>query len=125
MCAANYRRPFALILSVIATGLLIPLVTARADVSAKNLQMSSVASSSAASLPPPSVPPAPPFKQCPAIGANTSCSILLYIDTDGSLKVVSDPSQGPYDGSDDPLVGIQNNSSKTIDKIVLKGSQAI
>jgi hypothetical protein len=61
-----------------------------------------------------SMPPAPPFTQCPAIGADTSCGVLLYIDTDGSLKALSDPSQGPYDGSDDTLIGIVNSSSKAV-----------
>jgi hypothetical protein len=74
---------------------------------------------------PGSTPPSAPFRQCPAIGADTSCAILLYIDTDGSLKALTDPSQGPYDGEDDTLVGIVNNSSKTVDKIVLRSSQAV
>jgi len=49
----------------------------------------------------------------------------LLIDTDGSLRVKSDPRQGPYDGADDTLFAVQNNSPKSIAAIPLRGSQAI
>ena len=65
--------------------------------------------------------PEPPFNQCPAVGQNTSCGILIFIDTDGSLRILYDPSQGPYDGIEDTLVGVQNNSNKTIQSIPLYG----
>ena len=54
-----------------------------------------------------------PFNQCPSIGANTACAIL--IEWDGSTFTASvDPSQGPYDSVEDTLVGIQNNSQNMI-----------
>ncbi len=64
--------------------------------------------------------PVPPFNQCPAIGADSACGILIYIDYDGSLRVKTDPSQGPFDGFDDTLIGVQNNSNHTILSIPLK-----
>jgi hypothetical protein len=68
-----------------------------------------------------SLAPEPPFTQCPAVGQDTSCGILIVIDTDGSLRVFYDPSQGPYDGIEDTLVGVVNNSSKTVLSIPLYG----
>jgi hypothetical protein len=59
-------------------------------------------------------PPSPPFTQCPAVGASASCSVLIVINADGSATVLTDPSQGAFDGSEDTLVGVQNNSNKAI-----------
>jgi hypothetical protein len=67
----------------------------------------------------------PPFTQAPPVGADTSAAILLLIDTDGSLRVFTDPSQGPFDSIEDTLFGVQNNSTKSISAIPLKGSQTI
>jgi hypothetical protein len=67
----------------------------------------------------------PPFTQCPAIGADTSCAILITIGTNGSLRVAADPAQGPFDGVEDTLIGVQNNSSHTILSIPLSGPSAI
>jgi hypothetical protein len=57
--------------------------------------------------------PTPPFNQCPAIGADTSCGILIVFNADGSITTYGDPTQGPYDGIDDTLLGVQNNSATT------------
>jgi lysophospholipase L1-like esterase len=65
--------------------------------------------------------PAPPFNQCPAIGAAPSCDILLVVNPDQSISVLGDPSVGPYDGGDDTLVGIVNNSSASIAAITVSG----
>ena len=54
----------------------------------------------------------PPFTQCPPVGLSNSCAVLIVI-TDSGLTVLSDTSQGTYDGNDDTLVGVVNNSSKT------------
>src|SRR2546427_222238 len=67
----------------------------------------------------------PPFTQCPPVGADTGCAILLVIDAAGSLRVHADPSQGPFDGIEDTLVGVQNNSNKAIDSIPLKAATPI
>jgi hypothetical protein len=67
------------------------------------------------------VAPTPPFHQCPSVGADTGCAILLYIDKTGSLRVFDDPAQGPYDLAEDTLVGVQNDSQNPIPSIPLSG----
>lgn len=71
----------------------------------------------------PSIPLAP-FHECPALGANTSCGLLIVINPDGSSNVYADDTQGPYDGGDDTLVGIWNNSSHTVNSIPLSSTGA-
>ena len=63
----------------------------------------------------------PPFKQCPAVGADSSCEILIVINSDRTVSVLSDPSLGPYDGGDDTLVGVQNNSSSSVPALTVIG----
>jgi hypothetical protein len=58
------------------------------------------------------------FTQCPAVDKDTSCQFLITV-TDTETTIESDPTQGPYEGSDDALIGIQNNSSKPITSIPL------
>ncbi len=65
------------------------------------------------------VSPAPPeFTQCPAVDANSGCQFLITV-TNGGETVVQDPNQGPYESSDDSMIGVQNNSSSTIDELPL------
>ena len=53
------------------------------------------------------------FTQCPAIGADTGCAILLTIHQDGTVTEQTDlTNQPPYDGTEDTLVGVQNNSKQ-------------
>jgi YD repeat-containing protein len=68
----------------------------------------------------PSVP-TPPFTQCPAVGLDTSCGILLVIG-DSANAVYGDPSQGPFDGVEDTLIGVQNTSSSTVNSIALSSN---
>ena len=64
----------------------------------------------------------PLYPQCPAIGNNTGCAILIQWDGSNFTAAV-DGSQGPYDGVEDTLVGIQNNSTdKTLSFVNLTGS---
>ena len=65
--------------------------------------------------------PSAPFTECPAIGAAASCDVLVQI-TDGGNKILDDPSQGPYDGSDDTLIGVVNNSSATVSSLALSAN---
>src|SRR3954451_1416873 len=66
--------------------------------------------------------PTPPFTQCPAVGADTTgCGLLLTINADGTITV-TESGEGPYDGIDDTLVGVQNNSGVTIPKLSLTGT---
>ena len=69
----------------------------------------------AAAVPP---TPATPFAQCPAVGADTSCAVLVQV-TDGGNRILDDPSQGPYDGVEDTMVGVVNNSSTSISALAL------
>lgn len=65
-----------------------------------------------------------PFNECPAVGADTSCAILLVVTSSGT-QVLFDPSQGPYDGSDDEMVGIVNQTSAPVYGQQLSSSQDI
>lgn len=69
------------------------------------------------------------FSQCPAIGADTSgCELLITVTaaSGGSATAftvgTSSPDLGPYDGSDDTLIGIQNNSGSVLNSISLSSS---
>lgn len=66
-------------------------------------------------------PAAAAFNQCPAIGNSPSCSILFTFGSNGSISTAFDTAIGPYDGSDDVLVGIQNNSGGIVNSIKLTG----
>jgi lysophospholipase L1-like esterase len=70
-------------------------------------------------------PPTPsaPFTECPTIGADTSCGILIWV-TDSGTYVLGDASQGPYDGSDDTLIGVLNQSSSPVSSIPLTSQGA-
>jgi hypothetical protein len=64
-----------------------------------------------------SASPPPPFHQCPALGADTSCALLIYITSSGTVGVLGDPSQAPFDGIEDTLIGVQNDSNAPIASI--------
>jgi len=65
---------------------------------------------------------APPlFTQCPADGLDTGCQFLIVFTNSGKT-VFEDPNQGPYEGAEDALIGVQNNSSQPIDAIPLSVS---
>jgi len=70
-------------------------------------------------------PPTPPFTECPAIGQDTSCGLLIVVNPDGTTSVFSDPSQQPFDGVEDTLVGVLNNSPGTIQIIPISSSSTI
>jgi len=63
----------------------------------------------------------PPFNECPAVGQDPSCEILLVVNPNSIISVVGDPALGPYDGADDTLIGIVNNSSKPVPAITVTG----
>lgn len=70
------------------------------------------------------------FNECPAVGNDTSgCELLITVtsvDSSGAstafFVTTSSPDQGPFDGEDDTLVGIINESSGTLKSIALAGS---
>jgi hypothetical protein len=55
----------------------------------------------------------PQFTQCPAVDANTGCQFLVVF-SGGGQTVFQDVNQGPYEGAEDALIGVQNNTSKPI-----------
>jgi hypothetical protein len=62
---------------------------------------------------------APPmFTQCPAVDANTGCQFLITVNS-STQTVTQDPNQGPYEGADDALIGVQNNSSSPVSQLPL------
>jgi len=67
-------------------------------------------------------PTTPPFTQCPGVGADTSCAVLIIFNPDGTVTVKSDPSQGPFDSIEDTLVGVQNNLSSPVFSISISGN---
>ena len=69
--------------------------------------------------------PTPPFTQCPPVGGDTSCGLLIDIQPNGTSVVLTDPSQHPYDGSEDTLVGVVNESSSTVASISVSSSVAV
>jgi hypothetical protein len=65
--------------------------------------------------------PTPPFNECPAVGSSPTCKVLLTINADNSVSVYDDPAVGDYDGGDDTLVGVVNNSASSVPAITVKG----
>lgn len=64
--------------------------------------------------------PTTPFSQCPAIGSSPSCGILIEF-TDSGTNIYADSSVGPYDGIEDTLVGVVNNSTAAVPSVHLVG----
>ena len=64
---------------------------------------------------------APLYTECPAVGANSGCAVLITVDASGTATASIDKAQGPYDGSDDTLIGVLNNSSNNIGSLPLSG----
>jgi hypothetical protein len=57
---------------------------------------------------------APPFTQCPAVGADKSCGYLITLTNGAAPAITQDMTVGPYENSEDVLIGVQNNSSQSI-----------
>jgi hypothetical protein len=71
--------------------------------------------------PPPVHSSAAMFTQCPPIGFDTGCGILIVVNPDGTVSVQTDPSQPPYDNMEDTLIGVQNNSQAVVTSLTLTG----
>jgi len=69
-----------------------------------------------------------PITQCPGVQSNpTGCQFLITRNSDGTFTTtlasnVSD--QGPYEGSEDALVGIQNNAATPLVSLSLTATSA-
>jgi hypothetical protein len=70
-------------------------------------------------------PTTPPFTECPPIGLDTGCAILIVLNDNG-VQILTDPAQGPYDGVEDTLIGVLDNTTgTTITSVPLSGSSAV
>ena len=68
--------------------------------------------------------PSPQNGVCPAIGtlgAATDCNVEIFYGAGGAVDTIT-PNPTPYDGSDDNLVGIINNSGATISTLTFNGA---
>jgi len=69
------------------------------------------------------------FSQCPAVGNDTSgCELLITVTAVNSAGAATaftvttaSPDQGPFDGVEDTLIGIQNNSGSTLTAVTVTG----
>jgi len=69
--------------------------------------------------------PVAPFNQCPVAGASHSCGVLLVVETDGTVHVLSDSSSGnPFDGADDTTIGLLNLSDSPVPNIILHSTSS-
>jgi hypothetical protein len=64
------------------------------------------------------------YSQCPPVYKDTGCQFLVTV-TNGGETIAEDSTQGPYEGSDDALVGVQNNSSSPITSIHLSAEDEL
>ena len=67
----------------------------------------------------------PTFNECPGIGHSPSCEFLIILNSDGTTTIVQDKSVGTFDGSDDTLVGVLNNSGAPVSTVGLSSSVGI
>jgi uncharacterized repeat protein (TIGR01451 family) len=65
-----------------------------------------------------------PFSVCPGIGADTECGFLITLPQSGTATVTSS-GEGPFDGSDDTLIGITNNTDQAITTVTLQSTNDI
>lgn len=68
--------------------------------------------------------PTPMFNECPAVGQDTGCAVLITINSGGSLAYQVDPNQAPSfnPAEADTLVGVLNNSGALTYSITISGN---
>jgi len=59
------------------------------------------------------------FPDAQHLGSATGCGVLITVNSDGTANVAIVGNGNPYDGSEDTLVGIQNNSGGSFNSITL------
>jgi lysophospholipase L1-like esterase len=69
--------------------------------------------------------PTTPFTQCPMIGLSNSCGVVIVVNADRSVSVYNDSSVGPFDGTEDTLIGIRNESSQPVTAITAFGPSGL
>jgi len=63
-----------------------------------------------------------PFNECPAVGEDSSCGLLIVVSNNGE-QILGDPANAtPYEDIEDTLVGIVNESSKPLYRVQLSSS---
>ncbi len=63
---------------------------------------------------------------CPAVGQATGCGVIITINSTAPFVTIAEPGNGnPYDGEDDTLVGIVNNSGVSLSSLGLSSSEDI
>ncbi|MGH9355073.1 MAG: PEP-CTERM sorting domain-containing protein [Terriglobia bacterium] len=66
--------------------------------------------------------PMPMFNECPAVGQDTGCAVLITIGTGKALSFQTDSSQPSFNSSEaDTLVGVMNNSDALQYSIPISG----
>jgi hypothetical protein len=65
--------------------------------------------------------PLTPFNACPSVGQAPSCQVFIVINPDRSVSVYGDAAVGDYDGGDDTLVGVWNQSSQPVQALTVSG----
>lgn|GEM_PF-2805085 len=65
--------------------------------------------------------PLAPYTACPSVGKSPSCEALIVIAPDSSIAIYKDSAIGPYDGVEDTLIGVWNQSASSIKAITVNG----
>jgi hypothetical protein len=58
------------------------------------------------------------FTECPPVFEDTGCQFLITVNS-STETVLQDTNQGPYEASDDSLIGVLNNSSSPVSELPL------
>jgi hypothetical protein len=58
----------------------------------------------------------PQFTECPQVGVDVGCQFLIDVTASGT-NVLQDSTQGPYESSEDALIGVKNDSSSPLSSI--------
>lgn len=68
-------------------------------------------------------PSTAPFTVCPPVGVVGGCGVVVTLNANGTTTVSQNPnSDGVYDGSDDTLIGVVNNSGHPVSALPLSSS---
>jgi hypothetical protein len=66
-----------------------------------------------------------PFGECPPTGLDTSCRLEINISSSGVVSILTDTGvSATFDGADDTLIGVRNNSSSAITSLHLTATSA-
>jgi hypothetical protein len=66
-----------------------------------------------------------PFTVCPPVGVVMGCGVVVTLNANGTTAIAQNPnSDGVYDGSDDTLIGVVNNSGHPLSALPLTSSTA-